>query len=401
MAGALAGIKIVDLTAVILGPYALQLLADQGADIVKIEPPEGEVLRHLGASRNNRGMGPLHLAVNRNKRSLAMDLKKPEARAALLKLIEGADAFVHALRPRAIAALGLDYEDLRKVNPEIVYACAYGYGADGLYGDRPAYDDVIQAMCGVAALNGAQDGVPKYAPTIIADKVTGLTLAYGILNGLIHKLRTGQGQKIEVPMFETMVQFVMVEHLNDRTFDPEHGHAGYPRVLARNRKPYRTKDGWACIMPYNDKHWLSFFALAGRQDLAADARFADITRRTANIAALYDELEKMAPTRTTAEWLELLEGAQIPCAPVNALDDLFDDPHLKAVGLFTELEHPSEGHIAAVRPPVNFSATPSELARPAPLVGQHSREVLREAGLPAEQIERLIAERIVVQADKA
>lgn len=399
MAGALAGIKIVDLTAVILGPYAMQLLGEQGADVVKIEPPEGEMLRYLGAARKTRGMGPLHLAVNRNKRSLALDLKKPEARAALLKVIAGADAFVHALRPQAIAALGLDYEELRKINPEIVYACAYGYGADGPYGDRPAYDDVIQAMCGVAALGGAQDGVPKYAPTIVADKTTGLTLAYGVLTGLIHKLRTGKGQKIEVPMFETMVQFLMVEHLSQRTFDAEGGSAGYGRMLARSRKPYRTQDGWICIMPYNDKHWMLFFELSGRADLAADERFSDITRRTANIAALYDELEKIAPSRSTAQWLQMLQQAQIPCAPVNALDDLFDDPHLQAVKMFTTVEHPSEGPIAAVRPPVNFSATPSELRLPAPLVGQHSREVLREAGLAAEQIDRLIDQGAVIQAE--
>jgi len=399
MAGALAGLKIVDLTAVILGPYAMQLLGEQGADIVKIEPPEGEMLRYLGASRNNRGMGPLHLAVNRNKRSLSLDLKQPQARAALLKVIEGADAFVHALRPQAIAALGLDYESLRQVNPEIVYACAYGYGTDGPYADRPAYDDVIQAMCGVAALGGAQDGVPKYAPTIIADKTTGLTLAYGVLTGLIHKLRTGKGQKIEVPMFETMVQFLMVEHLNQRTFDPEHGSAGYGRMLAASRKPYRTKDGWICIMPYNDKHWTLFFELSGRADLAADPRFSDITQRTANIAALYDELEKIAPTRSTAEWLDMLQRAQIPCAPINALNDLLDDPHLKAVKMFTTVEHPTEGTIAAVRPPVSFSGTPSALHRHAPLVGEHSREILAEAGLPAEEIDRLVAARMVVQAE--
>jgi len=293
----------------------------------------------------------------------------------------------------------LDYESLRQVNPQIVYAGAYGYGADGPYGDRPAYDDVIQAMCGVAALNGAQDGVPKYAPTIIADKTVGLTLAYAVLAGLIHKLRSGKGQQIEVPMFETMVQFVMVEHLNQRTFDPDRGKAGYERMLAPSRKPYRTKDGWICILPYVDKHWRGFFELAGRADLAADPRFADVTKRTANIAALYDEVEKIAATRSTADWLSILKQAQIPCAPINSLDDLFEDQHLRAVGMFTTVEHPTEGKIGALRPPVAFSATPSELRLGAPLIGQHSREVLQEAGLPAVEIDRLIASRSVVQAE--
>lgn len=399
MAGALAGIKIVDLTAVILGPYAMQLLGDQGADIVKIEPPEGEMLRHLGAPRHTAGMGPLHLAANRNKRSLALDLKQPQARAALLKVIAGADALVHSMRPQAVAALGLDYESVRNINPEIVYAGAYGYGVKGPYGDRPAYDDVIQAMCGVAALNGAQDGVPKYAPTIIADKTVGLTLAYAVLAGLIHKLRSGKGQQIEVPMFETMVQFVMVEHLNRRTFDPEHGTAGYERMLAPSRKPYRTKDGWICILPYVDKHWRGFFELAGRADLAADPRFLDVTKRTANIVALYDEVEKIAATRSTGDWLAALRQAQIPCAPINSLDDLFDDEHLRAVGMFATVEHPTEGRIGALRPPVSFAGTPSELRLGAPLIGQHSREVLREAGLTAAEIDRLIADRSVIQAE--
>ncbi|MEO8560098.1 MAG: CoA transferase [Rhodospirillales bacterium] len=401
MAGALAGIKIVDLTAVILGPYAMQLLGDQGADIVKIEPPEGEMLRHLGVSRHNRGMGPAHLAINRNKRSLALDLKQPASRAALLKVIEGADALVHTMRPQAIAALGLDYDAVRQVNPEIVYAGAYGYGADGPYGDRPAYDDVIQGLCGVAALNGAQDGVPKYAPTIIADKTVGLTLAYAVLAGLIHKLRSGKGQKIEVPMFETMVQFVMVEHLNRRTFDPEHGKAGYERMLAKSRKPYRTKDGWICILPYTDRHWTRFFEMAGRADLAADPRFSDVTQRSANIAALYDELEQIAPSRGTAEWLALLRQAQIPCGAINTLDDLFDDEHLRAVGMFATVEHPSEGTIAAVRPPASFSATPGELRLGAPLIGQHSLEILREAGVAAEQIDALVTSGAVIQAKES
>ena len=250
MAGALQGLRIIDLTAVVLGPYAMQLLGDQGADVVKVEPPEGEMLRHIGPSRANPGMGPLHLGANRSKRSLALDLKRPEARAALLKVIAGADCFVHAMRPQAIARLGLDYDAVRTVNPGIVHVGAYGYRADGPYGERPAYDDVIQAMSGVAWLNGMHDGVPKYAPTIIADKTVGLMLANAVLMALVHKLRTGDGQQVEVPMFETMAHYLLVEHLFERTFDPEKGKPGYNRMMAPGRKPYRSKDGWVSILPW-------------------------------------------------------------------------------------------------------------------------------------------------------
>ncbi len=400
MAGALQGLRIVDLTAVVLGPYAMQLLGDQGADIVKVEPPEGETLRHIGQSRVNTGMGPLHLTVNRSKRSLALDLKRPEGLAALQRIIARADAFVHAMRPQAMAKLGLDYESVRKVNPNIVYVGAYGYRADGPYGDRPAYDDVIQAMSGVAALNAMHDGIPKYAPTIIADKTVGLTLAYAVLAALIHKLRTGEGQQVEVPMFETMAQYLLVEHLFQRTFDPEHGKPGYNRMMAPGRKPYRSKDGWVSILPYTNRHFADYFRIAGRADLAVDPRFTTVVARSVNIAELYDLISEIAASKTTAEWLELLMQAQIPCAPINTLEDLFADPHLTAGDLFAIMDHPSEGPIQVVNPPVRFSKSPSAITRPAPLIGEHSREVLREAGLEEAEIEALIAGGIVVEPNE-
>lgn len=400
MAGALQGLRIVDLTAVVLGPYAMQLLGDQGADIVKVEPPEGETLRHIGQSRVNTGMGPLHLTVNRSKRSLALDLKRPEALAALHRVIARADGFVHAMRPQAMAKLGLDYESVRKVNPGIVYVGAYGYRADGPYGDRPAYDDVIQAMSGVAALNAMHDGIPKYAPTIIADKTVGLTLAYAVLAALIHKLRTGEGQQVEVPMFETMAQYLLVEHLFQRTFDPEHGKPGYNRMMAPGRRPYRSKDGWVSILPYTNRHFADYFRIAGRADLAVDPRFTTVVARSVNIAELYELISEIAASKTTAEWLELLMQAQIPCAPINTLEDLFADPHLTAGDLFAIMDHPSEGPIQVVNPPVRFSKSPSAITRPAPLIGEHSREVLREAGLGESEIEALVAGGIVVEPNE-
>lgn len=400
MAGALQGLRIIDLTAVVLGPYAMQLLGDQGADVVKVEPPEGETLRHIGQSRVNIGMGPLHLSINRSKRSLALDLKRPEALAALHRVIAKADAFVHAMRPQAMARLGLDYDSVRKVNPGIVYVGAYGYRADGPYGDRPAYDDVIQAMSGVAALNAMHDGIPKYAPTIIADKTVGLTLAYSVLAALIHKLRTGEGQQVEVPMFETMAQYVLVEHLFQRTFDPEHGKPGYNRMMAPGRRPYRSKDGWVSILPYTNRHFADYFRIAGRADLAVDARFTTVVARSVNIAELYELISEIAAGKTTAEWLELLMRAQIPCAPINTLEDLFSDPHLAAGDLFAVMDHPSEGPIQVVNPPVRFSKTPSAIARHAPLIGEHSREVLREAGLDEKEIATLIASGIVIEPNE-
>ncbi len=397
MAGALKGMRIIDMTAVVLGPYATQLLGDQGADVIKVEPPEGETLRHIGPSRVNAGMGPLHLGVNRSKRSLALDLKRPEARAALAKVIATADALVHAMRPQAMKKLGLDYDSVKRINPGIVYVGAYGYRADGPYGDRPAYDDVIQAVSGVAWLNGMHDGVPKYAPTIIADKTVGLTLAYAVLTALIHRLRSGEGQSVEVPMFETMAQYLMVEHLFMRCFAPEENRPGYNRMMAPGRKPYRSRDGWVSILPYTNRHFVDFFRIAGRDDLAADPRFTTVVARSQNIVELYELITEIATTRTTAEWLEELMAAQVPCAPINSLEDILADPHLNAGGLFGTMEHPSEGTIRVVNPPVRFSASPSAITRPAPLLGQHSREVLREAGVPETEIAALVERGIVVE----
>jgi len=397
MAGALKGLRIVDMTAVVLGPYAMQLLGDQGADVIKIEPPEGETLRHIGPSRVNPGMGPLHLGVNRSKRSVAIDLKQPEALAAVRKVIAKADALVHAMRPQAMTKLGLDYDSVKKINPGIVYVGAYGYRADGPYGDRPAYDDVIQAMSGVAWLNGMHDGIPKYAPTIIADKTVGLTLAYAVLSALVHKLRSGEGQSVEVPMFETMAQYLLVEHLFLRTFAPDESKPGYNRMMAPGRKPYRSKDGWVSILPYTNRHFIDFFRLAGRHDLAADARFQTVVARSHNIVELYDLITEIATTKTTAEWLETLMAAQIPCAPINSLEDILADPHLNAGDLYGEMDHPSEGRIRVVNPPVRFSASPSEITRPAPLLGQHSREVLREVGVSDAEIAALIERGILIE----
>jgi crotonobetainyl-CoA:carnitine CoA-transferase CaiB-like acyl-CoA transferase len=390
MAGALAGLKIVDMTVVALGPFATMMLAEQGAEVIKVESPEGDTTRHVGPSKANPGMGPHHMFVNRSKRSLCLDLKRPEALRALLKVIEGADALVYSIRPAAMNRLGLSYEAVRKVNPEICYVGAYGYHEDGPYGHLPAYDDAIQAVSGVAALMGGKDGPPRYAPTVMADKTVGLTLAYAILCALMHKVRSGQGQKVDVPMFETMVNWLMLEHLWERSFAVD-GKIGYSRLMTPARKPYRAKDGYLAILPYTDRQWRAFFEIADAPEVMSDPRFATMGQRSLHIPEIYAMVERLTPTRSVAEWVEALQAREIPCMPVKSLAELFDDPHLRARGLFRTVEHHSEGEITTLAPPISFSATPSEHVRGAPLLGEDSLDVLREAGVPEAEIGALRA----------
>lgn len=388
--GALSGLRVVDLTSVILGPYATMLLADQGAEIIKVEAPEGDVMRQTGRSRNQPGMSPLHLYVNRNKRSLCLDLKQPAGRQALMKVIATADAFVHSMRPRAIERLGFGYEAVARAKPDIVYVGGYGFSADGPYGDLPAYDDAVVARSGLADLMGraAGDDVPRYPPTIVADKTVGLTLAFSTLSALMHRQRTGEGQKVEVPMFETMAAWLMVEHLWERTLEDD-GAVGYTRMMARTRKPFRTLDGYMAILPYTDRHWQSFFEVVGKPEVFQDKRYATANARSLHIVDLYAMVEALAPSRTTAQWVKLLDDAQIPNAPVGRLSELFEDPHLVWRQLFRKVTHPSEGEITMVEPPMRMSRTPPAIRTMARAQGADSRAVLREAGLSEAEIEAL------------
>lgn len=387
-AGPLAGVRIIDLTNVVMGPYATHILADFGADVIKIEAPEGDVLRAYQPARNP-GMAGIFLHVNRNKRSVVLNLKRSEARAALDRLIEGADVFVHALRPQAIARLGYDYERVRSLKPDIVYCGAYGFGKDGRYAEKAAYDDLIQAGSGLAALHGAMHGEVGYLPTVICDKAAGQGIANAILAALFHRARGGGGQAVEVPMFEAMVEFNMIEHMGGTAFEPSLGKTGFTRVLSPNRKPYRTRDGYACILPYTDRNWQDFLRYIDRADLADDPEVATIDRRAAIIGRLYGEVAKAAPRHTTAEWVEFCDGKSIPCMPMFGLDDLIDNPHLADVGFFRIEDHPTEGPYRSMRAPANFSATPFELRRHAPRLGENTAELLREAGLSEEEIAAL------------
>ncbi len=390
MSGNLTGIRILDLTSVIMGPYATQILGDMGADVIKIEAPEGDIMRHMGHGQMP-GMGPVHVGINRNKRSVMLDLKQDSARSALLQLAASADVFLHSIRPAAIERLGLGYEDLRKVRPDIVYCSAIGYGSDGPYVDKPAYDDIIQGISGSCALNSLLAGEPRFTPTIFADKSAGLTIAYALLSALFHRERTGQGQSVEVPMFETVVSFIMLEHLWDRSHDFQNGAIGYPRLLNSQRRPFRTKNGYLCVLPYTDRHWRDIVLLANRPHLAEDPRFISANARSDNFEELYAQMGQIMLERTSEEWLGLMEPKGIPVACVNKLEDVLADPHLTAVEMFRHTNHPTEGSITQVKPPVKFSATPSLISRPATRLGEHSTEVLREAGMSLDDIANMRA----------
>jgi crotonobetainyl-CoA:carnitine CoA-transferase CaiB-like acyl-CoA transferase len=386
----LTGVRVVDCTTVVLGPWAAQQLGDLGADVVKIEPPEGDTTRQLGPMRN-ADMGAFYLAVNRNKRSIVLDLKQEAARRVLLRLAAGADVLLHNYRPKAARRLAMSYETFRAVNPGIVYVGTYGFRAAGPYGDKPAYDDIIQAASGIASLQASLFGEPKYVPTIVADKTSSMTVLVAVLAALYHKARTGEGQQVEVPMLESMAAWVMVEHLYGETFVPPLETAGYKRVLNRYRRPFRTKDGYLAILPYTDQNWRDFFTIAGRPDLLDDPRFKTLSTRLRHIEILYEELGKIATTRTNAEWLAELDRHSIPGMIVNSLESLLRDPHLEATGFWQVVEHPTEGTLRLPGIPAAYSKTPAAIRRLPPRLGEHSVEILREAGVSAAEIDALLA----------
>ena len=383
MAGPLAGVRVLDLTTVLVGPYCTQVLAEMGADVLKVEAPEGDVVRLIGPARHP-GMGCMFLTVNRGKRSIALDLKRPEGRDALLRLARNADVLVTNIRPRAMARLGLDHEAVRAANPRIVYASVLGYGQDGPYAAQPAYDDLMQGATGIAALNGrgtGEDEAPRYVPLAMADRITGLAAVGAINAALLHRERTGEGQRVEVPMFETMAGFVLGDHLGGRVFDAPLDAGGYARLLSPGRRPYRTRDGHVCTMIYNDRQWRDFCAAAGLPDLVSeDPRFASHATRTENIDAILAMVERVFAERDTAEWVKILEEADLPVAPVHTLDSIVRDPHLAASGFFATEEHPTEGRLVRMAPAARFSATEAAAPRPAPRLGEPGEEVLREAG---------------------
>jgi crotonobetainyl-CoA:carnitine CoA-transferase CaiB-like acyl-CoA transferase len=381
MPGPLDGVRILDLTTVVMGPYATQILADFGADVVKVEPPDGDVMRHAAPMRSP-GMGHIFLNANRNKRSIVLDLKKEAAREACLALVKRSDVLVYNIRPQAMARLKLAYEDVRAVNSRLIYVGAFGYSQRGPYAAKAAYDDLIQGAAGMPwLLKEAGAESPRYAPATIADRSVGLHIVNAVCAALYRREKTGVGQRVDVPMFESLLQTVLGEHMGGYTFEPQTGDPGYARMLAKGRRPY----------VYNDKQWRAFFALIGRPELLSDPRFSTQEARSRDFEAAYalvaDEMKK----RTTAEWIAALEAADIPVQRMNSLQDVVEDPHLAAIGYFRQVEHPSEGRIKSMAVPSEWSESKPEYRRHAPRLGEHTREALREAGYTDALIEALIA----------
>ncbi|MGE0301002.1 MAG: CaiB/BaiF CoA transferase family protein [Pseudonocardia sp.] len=381
--------RIVDLSSVVAGPYATMWLADLGAAVIKVEPPEGDTTRQAGAARSP-DMGSVFLTLGRGKRSVRLDARTEAGRQAVLQLCRGADVFVHNMRPAAIERLGLGHDAVRAVQPDIIYAALAGFGPDGPYADRPAYDDVVQGLTGMATNLARVTGSPAYLPGVVADKHAGLALAAAVLAALFHRERTGQGQAVTVPLFEATAAFQLVEHLWDATFDPPLGPPGYARVLEPRRRPFPTADGFLCALPYQDKHFRALFETVDRADLAADARFGSIANRLRNVELVQSTLAELLATRPTDEWLALFERIGVPAVALQTLDELLEDPHLQAVGFFEPVEHPSEGRLRLPRSPVLLSGTPVEIDPIAPRLGEHTVEALREAGTPAALIEQVL-----------
>ena len=391
MAGPLDGVRILDLTTVVMGPYATQILADYGADVIKVEPPEGDIMRH-NAPMRSKGMGHIFMNANRNKRSVVLDLKQDAGRAACLAIARDADVLVYNIRPQAMARLKLSYEDLRTVNPRLIYVGAFGYSQRGPYAAKAAYDDLIQGAVGLPWLfREAGGAAPRYLPAIVADRATGLHIVNAVCAALYRREKSGAGQRVDVPMFESLLQLVLGEHLAGETYVPPQGGLGYGRMLASGRCPYETRDGYVCVLVYNDKQWRAFFDLIGRPELRQDPAYATQEARSRDFDGAYALIAGEMRKRTTAEWIAALEAADIPVQRMNSLADILDDPHLAAIGYFREVEHPSEGRIRAMSVPSEWSESAPQYRRHAPRLGEHTREVLREAGYKEDAIERMIA----------
>ena len=390
MNGALHGVRIIDLSTVLMGPFATQMLGDLGAEVIKVEPPQGDVSRQIWPYRH-KGMGHMFMNVNRNKRSVALDLKQPPAHQALLKLVESADVMVYNVRPQAMARMGLAYEDIVRRNPKIIYVGAFGYSQRGPYAARPAYEDLIQGAVGLPHLFQEQGSPqPHYAPINLADRAVGQQIVSSVCAALFCRERTGMGQRVDIPMFEHMLALVMGEHLGGMGFDPPVGPPGYARILDPNRRPFATKDGHVCVLIYNDKQWKSFCHVIDRPDLAEDPRLSSAASRSKNYALINTLLTEEFGKRDTREWLDILESADVPVQKMNTLWDILEDEHLQAIGYFETHDHPTEGRVRTTAPPSEWSRTPCSYRRHAPALGEHTREVLREAGLPEGDIDALL-----------
>lgn len=385
----LAGVRVLDLTTVIFGPYAGQILGDLGAEVIKIEAPGGDQTRHVGPERNP-DMGALFMGCNRNKLSIVLDLKREEPREALWRLIETADVFMHNIRPQKIRALGFAPKPVMARNPRLVYAALNGYREAGPYGGRPAYDDVVQGESGLAGMFEARDGAPTLVPSIVADKTSALIACNGVLGALLRRARTGEGAHVECAMFEALAGYNLVEHQFGTMFRPPLGPAGYTRAMSKHRRAHPTRDGFICMLAYTDRQWAAFWRIADRPDLAADPRFASMAARARNIDSLYETASALMADRDTADWLALLREAEIPAGPVNRMEDLRDDPHLREIGFFRPYEHPTEGPLELPDAPWLFDGESLPVRHGQPRLGEHGRTLLTELGYSEREIDGIL-----------
>jgi crotonobetainyl-CoA:carnitine CoA-transferase CaiB-like acyl-CoA transferase len=400
--GPLTGVRVIDITTVFMGPSATQMLGDLGADVIKVESPGGDVVRAIGPQGAQK-MGPLFLAMNRNKRSIVLDLKSAQGRAALLDLVPSADVLAYNVRPQAMERLGLGYAALAAINPRLVYAGMFGFSQRGRHAASAAFDDLIQAACALPqAMALASGDIPRYLPVTIADRAVGL-YAFGVIAAALYgRERSGRGQRVDVPMFESMVPQVLGDHLYGQTFVPPQGDFGYPRLLSPERRPYKTRDGHVCCLIYTDAQWKEFLRAIGQPGLfSTDPRMATIATRTRHITALYTLVSDEIGRRSTAELQALLQGTDIPVFPMHTFDSLLEDPHLGDIGFFSEMDHPAVGRIRQMAVPSEWSDTPPGPALPPPRLGQHSREILRAAGYDDARIDALVAAGAVGEAAPA
>lgn len=385
MPGPLHGYRVVDLTSILMGPLATQIMADMGAEIIKVESPAGDLFRAASVKRNP-GMGAAFITANRGKKSVVLDLKSEFGYQAICRLIEGADVFIYSMRPKTLENLKLGYEDCRALNPKIIYCGLFGYRQDGPYADRPAYDDIIQGASGLAQFQSWEIGEPRYFPAVTADKTVGISAVYAVSLALLHRERTGVGQRVDVPMMETMVQFNMAEHLAGMAFVPPEGPTGYSRIKSPDRRPFKTLDGYVCVLPYTLKQWQAFFDIVGQPEMKDDPRLQDDAQRNAHAGELYEMVSNALLEWKSADILDAVVKADIPAGVVNSVEDLPHDPQMMATGFFKERDHPTEGRILETDVPIQFSETPGAIGCPAPVLGQDSVDVLKQLGFSATEI---------------